>query len=59
MIPAIGFIIGAYTIVRFISFMSSKNESGLVKVCSAIALVFTLLALFDLFVSGSKIPLPR
>lgn len=59
MIPAIGLIIGMYVIVRYLSFLGSKTESPLVKICSVLAIILTVLSLFDIFLSGAKIPLPR
>ncbi len=59
MIPAIGLIIGMYVIVRYLSFLGSKTENILVKVCSVLALILTVLCLVDILISGSKMPLPR
>jgi len=57
MIPAIGVIIGCYTIVRYISFCTRKGdraENLLVKILSGLALAITLVTLFDLIMAGSK-----
>lgn len=54
MIPAIGFIIGLYTIVRYISFLSSDREPRIVRWASVIALILTLVILFGLLMAGSQ-----
>ncbi len=54
MIPAIGLIIGLYTIVRYISFLSSDREPRIVRWASVVALILTLVALLGLMTTGSK-----
>lgn len=57
MIPSIGIIIGCYTIVRFVSFITrtgGRAESKLVKGLSVVAILITLFFLLDLIMAGSK-----
>ena len=61
MIPAIGIIIGCYTIVRLVSFCTrtgDRAENKLVKFLSGAAILITLISLFDLIMAGSK-AMPR
>jgi len=59
MIPDIGLMVGAYIVVRMISFMTRRNElkeSILVRILSIIVILITLICVADLLMAGSSIP---
>ena len=55
MVPTIGMMIGAYIIIRMISFITRKgerSESPIVVILSFLNILFTLFLIFMLMASG-------
>lgn len=55
MIPAIGFMIGAYIITRMVQNLSNKENNTVVALCSVVTIIIALFSIADLFLSGSNI----
>jgi hypothetical protein len=61
MIPDIGLIVAAYTLPRLSAMLSQpSSQTNLVaKMETVVAIVVTLIALFDLFSHSNSFPQPR
>ena len=61
MIPDIGLMIGAYIIVRMVSFLSRRDqgaESVLVKILAVITILVVLISVGDLLLGHPDLPRP-
>lgn len=57
MIPDLGLMIGAYIIVRMVSFLlrtGERRESILVKILAVIAILVTVVCTYDLIAKGAQ-----